>query len=197
MNVKTSYATVGILWGLWAYPHRWTEDLFPPLLSLRLQAIWTLFPWGARNYVVHMKCLLSIYIHSSPSANNILQATSANILLQIKILYHPSKNPSHHVHVQVHYSNSAYLCHQLSQNWRESSKSEAILLYFQSGGLKYLNCLRMEGRSLSLVGLAAVGKHRMETLKAKFRLLSRGLKSLTCTVAFSEILHGVRAGRDM
>lgn len=93
--------------------------------------------------VVHMKCLLSIYIHNSPSAYHILQPTSANIFFHIKILYHPSQNPSHHIHVQVHNCKSACLCHQLSQNRRDSSKSEAILLYFKSSGLKYLSCLKL------------------------------------------------------
>lgn len=55
----------------------------------------------------------------------------------------------------------------------------------------------MQGRSLVLVGPIAGGKCRRETLKAKFRLLGRGLKSLTCMVAFSEILHGVRGRQGL
>lgn len=170
-----------LLQGLWACLHRWAEDLFPPLLSLRLQAIWTLFPQRARKNAVHVKCLLSIYIYSPPPANHILQATAANIFLNIKIFYHPSQNPSHHFHVQVHDCNSVYLCHQPSQNWRESSKSEAILLYFKPSGLKYLSCLRRQGRSLVLVGPITGGKCQRETLKAKFGLLGRGLKSPAST----------------
>lgn len=135
-----------------------------------------------RRYVVPTKCLST---YSFRSANHIL-AISDNMFLNIKIFYHPSQNPSHHNHTQVHDCNS--FC--LSQNQRKMSKCETIL--FSIKWVKILNLLRMQERNLVLVSLVTGGKCERESLKAKFTLLGRGLKSLTCIVIFFEIVQVVR-----
>lgn len=50
----------------------------------------------------------------------------------------------------------------------------------------------MQERNFVLVSPVMGGKCKRETLKAKFSLLGRGLKSLTCIVTFSEIVQVVR-----
>lgn len=59
---RPMYAMVGILLGLWAHLCRWDEDLFLPLMSLRLQTIWTLLPQRPTKKVVYMKRVLFIFI---------------------------------------------------------------------------------------------------------------------------------------
>lgn len=180
------YAMVGILLGLWAHLCRWDEDLFLPLMSLRLQTIWTLLPQRPTKKVVYMKRVLFIFIV-------LFQLRTVCRQPQPTYSFTSKSFTTHHrippISLQVHDCNDACLCHLLSPNWREAFWSHFII--FEIKWIKILKLLKDERRSLILADPMASRKCRRETLKAKVRLLFRWLKPLNCMVAFCD-QHGMR-----